>query len=579
MTPNVAVLQRLLRYSALTAGVVGTAAAVRYQQVIKRQEQELPKETLPLKPSSSSSDSDHYDVIIIGGGVVGIATAYACANTPMGGRGRFSTSRKPNVLVIEPNTLPGQECTACAAGGMQRSNPVVSSSTWWAVLKSLWGQADYHFFHMDWKETLTDPFFLRWLWTFTKTSLLPPSDDQQRQQSEMLKFTQFAIQEMTQFMQQNRRAMAHISGYNPKGSLSLHYEGEAPSEGEESSTFGRKSIFVHNPAAGSNNQEPYQYIRSTNEILKLEPSLRFQVQQAQANKAQNDSGSSLSSAETKFPVWAKFEHESAAASAERYTMELANQCTQYSNNITFLYNTTVRSLQFQEQSEAKDKAKMNVTGLATTAGVIPVGPQTQVIVATGAWVPHLLATANLYAPVYPLKGYAISLSAKDILSSSKLKESDLPSRIVADAYMFTSRLGPDEIRITSIGELSGWSTQPTPAVDQAFRQEAARQFPQLAPYLPTAPTRCGHRPYVNDGLVLLGQCVPYSNLWVSCGPGSNGWKMAMGSGTILAQLAVAQKSPAQVSSELGFDVSVFTPETRVVWSPWFTKFCRARWNL
>ena len=69
---------------------------------------------------------------------------------------------------------------------------------------------------------------------------------------------------------------------------------------------------------------------------------------------------------------------------------------------------------------------------------------------------------DLYIPVYPLKGYAMSLSAKQVLSSTALKASDLPSRIVCDKYMFTTRLGDDEIRITSIGEFSGWSTQPTP---------------------------------------------------------------------------------------------------------------------
>ena len=39
---------------------------------------------------------------------------------------------------------------------------------------------------------------------------------------------------------------------------------------------------------------------------------------------------------------------------------------------------------------------------------------------------------------------------------------DVILSIVCDKYIFTTRLGDDEIRITSIGEFSGWSTQPTP---------------------------------------------------------------------------------------------------------------------
>ena len=178
----------------------------------------------------------------------------------------------------------------------------------------------------------------------------------------------------------------------------------------------------------------------------------------------------------------------------------------------------------------------------------------------------------------PLKGYAMSLSAPQILrQSSTLRRTDLPSRVVADAFMFTSRLG-DEIRITSIGEFSGWSTQPTPDVDVEFRREAARQFPQLAEFLPSVPTRCGHRPYVNDGIVLMGRCHDVQNLLVSCGPGSNGWKMAMGSAVVIQRLA-AGKTEEQVSKELGFDVAAFGPKNRVLQAPMFAKLCRARWNV
>jgi glycine/D-amino acid oxidase-like deaminating enzyme len=185
----------------------------------------------------------------------------------------------------------------------------------------------------------------------------------------------------------------------------------------------------------------------------------------------------------------------------------------------------------------------------------------------------------LYAPVYPLKGYAISLSAKEILrqSQGKLSAEDLPSRIVCDPYMYTSRLG-DEVRITSIGEFSGWSTKPTPQVDKEFRREAARQFPQLADYLASATTRCGHRPYVNDGLLLLGRVQEYDNLLVSCGPGSNGWKMAMGSAAVVQRLTAGQ-SDEEISAALRFDVSAFAPYERVVYAPWFAKLCRARWNV
>mmetsp|Transcript_76270 Transcript_76270/g.114819 ORF Transcript_76270/g.114819 Transcript_76270/m.114819 type:complete len:170 (+) Transcript_76270:1-510(+) len=162
---------------------------------------------------------------------------------------------------------------------------------------------------------------------------------------------------------------------------------------------------------------------------------------------------------------------------------------------------------------------------------------------------------------------------------SGLPAKDLPSRIVCDKYMFTSRLGPDEIRITSIGKFSGWSTKPTPSVDRDFRREAVRQFPQLQTLIEKATTKCGHRPYVNDGILLLGKCSDtYENLYVSCGPGSNGWKLALGSGEVIDRL-VSGETPETIKTELGFDVSAFSPAGRVLYAPFFAKLCRIRWDV
>ena len=172
----------------------------------------------------------------------------------------------------------------------------------------------------------------------------------------------------------------------------------------------------------------------------------------------------------------------------------------------------------------------------------------------------------------------MSVSANDILSKSKnLRPKDLPQRIVSDKYMYTSRLG-DEVRITSVGEFSGWSTKPTPPVEAEFREEAVRQFPQLEQYIREAKTKCGHRPYVSDGILLLGRVKEFDNLLVSCGPGSNGWKLAMGSGEIVERL-ISGQTEDDISKDLGFDAHSFSPAGRVRHSPLFAKLCRARWNV
>lgn len=244
-------------------------------------------------------------------------------------------------------------------------------------------------------------------------------------------------------------------------------------------------------------------------------------------------------------------------------------------NVTFSYETKVQGIVAGKLTESN---KPRITKIQTNKGVITVPEDVHVVVAAGAWTPHVLALMDLYAPVYPLKGYALSVSAKQALASNpSLKPQDLPSRIVCDKYMYTTRLG-DEIRFTSIGEFSEWDTKPTPDVDANFRREAVRQFPQLKELIAQAKTYCGHRPYVSDGILLLGACDTHENLYVTCGPGSNGWKLALGSGDVVARL-ISGQTQEEIQAELGFDVSAMSPTGRVLNAPVFAKICRARWNV
>mmetsp|Transcript_1398 Transcript_1398/g.1871 ORF Transcript_1398/g.1871 Transcript_1398/m.1871 type:complete len:539 (+) Transcript_1398:267-1883(+) len=530
---------------AILAGL-GGAALYRYQKV-KERESQLPQQPLTVFDSKTKKTIDNDKqkrVIIIGAGAVGVATAYKLAKLGH------------QVVVLEPSSKPGEECSNCAAGGMSRQNVVVDKNTWIGALKCLTptavksllfgpeptssGDDDYHFdfFHIDWIKSLSDPFFLRWAMTFSKTSFFPEDGYSWKQQN-MLKFTDFAVQDMVNMFQNRRNNMAKAAGYNPRGCLAVSYE-NPPSPSMTS--------------ASSNNLEPNRHLPETDKILKEEPSLSMQV---------------------RAPTSAKFEYDTKAASSGRFTKELARQCeTDRSLDVSFFYNTKVQGISTEKGGENIPR----ISKLMTNQGFIEVPNDVHVVVAAGAWTPHVLSLIDVYAPVYPLKGYAMSVSAKEILkASSSLKDKDLPSRIVCDKYMYTTRLG-DEIRITSIGEFSDWDSKPTPHVDVNFRKEAIRQFPQLKDFILKAKTYCGHRPYVADGILLLGALDSHEKLYVSCGPGSNGWKLALGSGEIIARLVSGQTSD-QIEKELGFDVNGFSPEGRVFYSPIFAKLCRARWNL
>lgn len=390
---------------ALALGSVGLGAAASYRfQSLKREESQLPKEQLWTFANTSTTNKNKKQVVVIGGGVVGVTAAYKLAQAGH------------SVALLEPRSEPGQECSACAAGGMQRSNPTVDKDSWISVLKCIapssryiFGGSDesFKFFHIDWWETLTDPFFLRWVATFTRTSLFPPSD-QQEKQKQMLAFTNYAVDDMVKMMNDRKDKMAHKSGYNPNGSLSLTYSTPAVKDAD---TEPPPAATPKNPTGSKWNYEPSKQL-SGEQIMEEEPSIRFQKEQ---------------------PTTAKFEYDSKAASSQRFTEELAARCAADPKlDVTFLYNVAVKAA---EVDAASDKPR--VSKLMTNRGVIPIPDGAQVVVAAGAWTPRIMALMNLYAPVYPLKGYAMSVSATEALKANKnLKQDDLPSRIVSDKVSF-----------------------------------------------------------------------------------------------------------------------------------------------
>ena len=92
----------------------------------------------------------------------------------------------------------------------------------------------------------------------------------------MLKFTDYAVQDMVDMMKDEKDPMAKKSGYNPSGSLSLSYD--PPPKEEQSPQQPVKSKKTTNPSQSFNTYEPSSQLRGDDIALK-EPSILHQKKQ------------------------------------------------------------------------------------------------------------------------------------------------------------------------------------------------------------------------------------------------------------------------------------------------------------
>lgn len=164
------------------------------------------------------------------------------------------------------------------------------------------------------------------------------------------------------------------------------------------------------------------------------------------------------------------------------------------------------------------------------------------VVALGSYSPMLLREFGIKLPVYPVKGYSITVPIVD--------ETRAPVSTVMDEThkIAITRLG-DRIRVGGMAEIAGFDTS-LPPRRQATLTHSVEDLFGGAGDQSRAQFWSGLRPMTPDGTPIVGRS-PIQNLFLNTGHGTLGWTMAAGSGRVLADIVSGRRAGIE-TADLGY---------------------------
>ncbi|MBK7261665.1 MAG: D-amino acid dehydrogenase [Rubrivivax sp.] len=195
--------------------------------------------------------------------------------------------------------------------------------------------------------------------------------------------------------------------------------------------------------------------------------------------------------------------------------------------VQFRWNTSIASL-------ASDGTRINA--VRTSAGDLKADA---VVLALGSFSPQLLRPLGIRLPVYPVKGYSITVPIADPAGAPESTIMDETHKVAV------TRLG-DRIRVGGTAELAGFSTALRESRRKTLEHVVTDLFPQGGD-VGQASFWCGLRPMTPDGTPIVGG-TPYANLYLGTGHGTLGWTMAAGTGRLLADLISGRKPEIALDS-------------------------------
>lgn len=234
---------------------------------------------------------------------------------------------------------------------------------------------------------------------------------------------------------------------------------------------------------------------SREQCIELEPALAFQAERL---------------------LGGTFTADDEIGDARLFTLALAHKARE--SGVVFRTDTTVTGFERTPSGELRAlQLRQGDTSSRLAADAF--------VLAAGSYSALLARGLGFYIPVYPAKGYSITLPIPAGARAPSISLIDDEHRIVF------SRLG-QRLRVAGTAEFTGYDTSLNAVRGQVLVDYTRRWFPDLAA-VREVEHWTGLRP-ATPGNVPLIQRSPIPNLYLNTGHGTLGWTLAAGSGQLLA---------------------------------------------
>jgi D-amino-acid dehydrogenase len=210
-------------------------------------------------------------------------------------------------------------------------------------------------------------------------------------------------------------------------------------------------------------------------------------------------------------------------------------CFMFTNRLAEMAKALGVTFRFDTTIEALERDGDAITGVRTSAGTLKAD---RILLALGSHSPKLLRPVGIRVPVYPVKGYSITVPIDDPQYAPESTIMDETHKVAV------TRLG-DRIRVGGTAELTGYSNLLREPRRETLNHVVSDLFPKGGD-VSKATFWCGLRPMTPDGTPIVGP-TPIKNLLLATGHGTLGWTMAAGTGRVIADLVSGREPEIELA--------------------------------